>query len=102
MNTKLRMTAEVKEALKDAKGIAWDTCHKIYILMDEGQMEKMFEYGYDPLFSSTELSTDEMFNTVEDWDANSCGLRFINAVATVESDPNEGFTTIIGQMDEWF
>jgi len=103
MTTKLRLTYDVKEALKYAKGIAWDTCHKIYILMDDAQMAVSWsEYGYDPIFSSTELSTEEMFNTVEDWYANSCSLRFIDAVSTVEGDPNLGFVTIVSQMDEWF
>ena len=102
MTSSLQMQMDIKNALKDAKGIAWDTCHKIYVLMDDAQMAKMAEYGYDPMFSSTELSTEEMFNTVQDWYANSCSLRFIDAVSTVAGDPNDGFETIVGQMDDWF
>ena len=101
MTTSLQMQMDVKNALKDAKGIAWDTCHKIYVLMDDEQMAKMEEYGYDPLFSSNELSTEEMYRTVQDWYANSCSLRFIDAVSTVAGDPNAGFETLVSQMDDW-
>ena len=62
----------------------------------------MVEYGYkDDMLTKDELSTEEMMNTLEDWYANSCGLRFIEAVKTVAGDPNEGFTTLIGQGDNW-
>jgi len=29
---------KVEVAVEMAKGIAFDTCHKIYVLMDDGQM----------------------------------------------------------------
>jgi len=38
---------KVEVAVEMAKGIAFDTCHKIYVLMDDGQMAQMKEYGYD-------------------------------------------------------
>ena len=92
----------VWDTVQEAKAIAWDTCHKIYIIMDDEQMAKMIEYGYgaDILYSSY-LTPEEMMNTLEDWYVNSCGLRFIEAVRTVEGDPNEGFTRLIAQGEEW-
>jgi len=42
-----------------------------------------------------------LLNTLEDWYANSCGLRFIQAVTTVENDPNDGFEDIIAQGTDW-
>lgn len=87
----------VKERVVDAKAIAWDTCHKIYLLMDDEQVELMRTYGYDPLITNNEMSADEMFATLEKWFDDSCGLRFIDAVNTNHDDPNAGFETLIGQ-----
>lgn len=87
----------VKTYIEDAKGIAFDTCHKIYVLMDDAQMAQMKEYEYDPLYSKNDMSSDEMFETVKHWYAESCGLKFIEAVETVDGDPNEGFTTLVEQ-----
>lgn len=90
----------VKERVVDAKAIAWDTCHKIYLLMDDEQVELMRGYGYDPLITSDQMSPEEMFETLQNWFDDSCGLRFIQAVATHPVDPNEGFETLIGQFDD--
>jgi len=96
------MNAIVQESSLDlytasARGIAWDTCHKIYILMDDEQMELMREYEYDPLISSDEMTPSEMSARVAEWYEVSCGLRFIQAV-----DSNDGgtFHTVVGQFDD--
>jgi hypothetical protein len=92
----------VYNSVKEAKAIAWDTCHKIYVLMDDEQVSKMIEYGYEEdMLKASDLTAQEMMNTLEDWYANSCGLRFIEAVRSVKGDPNEGFTSLIGQGEEW-
>jgi len=90
----------VYERINDCKGIAWDTCHKIYILMDSEQVELMREYGYDPLITTDQMSADEMFLLVEDWYDSSCSLRFIDAVSTNHINPNAGFETLVSQFDE--
>lgn len=89
----------VNDYLSSAKGIAWDNCHKIYILMDDNQMELMKEYGYDPLVSSEELSLDELNELVWDWYDRSCGLKFIEVVSTMPEgeDEIEGFVTVVPQ-----
>ena len=87
----------VEYALEDAKGIAWDTCHKIYVLMDDEQIALMREYEYDPLITSDEMSDGEMLNTLQDWYEQSCGLRFVSAVTTNPTDPNDGFVDLIPQ-----
>lgn len=91
----------VQDRIVDAKGIAFDTCHKIYVLMDDEQMVKMKEYEYDPLISHEQMSADAMFETVKDWYAQSCALKFVEAVSTMPEgeDPNLGFETLIGQFD---
>lgn len=92
----------VYDAIHNAKAIAWDTCHKIYLLMDDAQIEKMREYEYDPLITKDEMSDHDMFETVKRWYNDSCGLRFVEAVSTMPDgeDPNLGFETLIGQFEE--
>jgi hypothetical protein len=87
----------VYDKMEDAKAIAFDTCHKIYVLMDDEQVAKMREYDYDPLYTKDEMSAGEMYETIKHWYAESCPLKFVEAVSTVEGDPNLGFETLIGQ-----
>ena len=91
----------VEVALYDAKGIAFDTCHKIYVLMDDEQMTLMKEYGYDPLISAESSTTNEMLSAIMEWYENSCGLRFVQGVRTNHEDPNAGFVDLIPQGAEW-
>mgnify|MGYP000935651276 CR=1 FL=1 len=87
----------VEDRVSDAKAIAWDTCHKIYLLMDDNQVEVMRGYGYDPLITSEEADPYAMFEILKNWYDDSCGLRFIQAVTTNPKDPNLGFETLIAQ-----
>jgi len=93
----------VYEKMEDAKAIAFDTCHKIYVLMDDAQIVKMREYEYDPLITKDEMSAGEMYETIKEWYHASCGLRFVEAVSTMPEgeDPNLGFETLIGQFDDY-
>jgi hypothetical protein len=90
----------VRERVSEAKAIAWDTCHKIYVLMDDEQVNVMRGYGYDPLITKEEMTTDEMVKTLEDWFDASCGLRFISAVNTNPENPNAGFESLIDQGED--
>jgi len=99
------MVRNVEEAVNGAKGIAFDGCHKIYILLDDEQVNMMCEYGYgdddsDYLITSDEMSADEMFQTVMNWYGQSCSLKFVSAVETVKGDANEGFHDVIPQGAE--
>jgi hypothetical protein len=91
---------KVEEALQEAKGIAWDTCHKIYVLMDDEQMALMKTYGYDPLISADEMTPSQMFDKIVEWYEDSCGLRFVQGVATTLGDPNDGYVDLIGQFED--
>lgn len=91
---------DVEYELKGADSIAWDECHKIYILMDANQTDLMVEYGYDRMIRAADSTPEAMFATLKEWWDNSCGLRFINAVHTVEGDPNKGFDSLIPQFAE--
>ena len=87
----------VKERVSEAKAIAWDTCHKIYLLMDDEQVELMRGYEYDPLITKEEMTSEEMLSTLEKWYEDSCGLRFVEAVSTNQIDPNKGFESLVKQ-----
>lgn len=93
-------TFELLEYTKEAKGIAFDTCHKIYILMDDEQMKLMKEYEYEPLISSEDMDAEEMANTLLEWYKGSCGLRFIQAVSTT-TNPNDGYVDVVEQGSDW-
>lgn len=96
---------EVAAVLPYAKVITWDGCHKIYILMDDAQVEEMRSYGYadegEDQFRVVK-TPEASLRTLQEWFEESCALRFVNAVKTVEGDPNEGFQQLIAQfeMDE--
>lgn len=86
----------VEEALETAKGIGFDGCHKIYVLMDDEQMRQMREYGYDPLISATDSTPSQMLQTVMEWYDQSCGLRFVESVKTKDDEDDE-FVALIPQ-----
>ena len=92
---------DVEQVLLDgAKGIAFDGCHKIYILMDDEQMAEMKEFGYDPLISAEGNTPEELLETIRDWYEDSCSLRFVQAIHTNHDDPNAGFVSLIGQGED--
>ena len=94
---------KVKDRINEAVSIAWDECHKIYLLMDEEQHKQMEEYNYDPLIRIESIGAEEAFETIRQWYSVSCMLRFVNAVKTVEGNPNEGFEDLIPQgfEEDW-
>lgn len=62
-------TAEKIHAIERSEmPIAWDGCHKIYFLQDDGRHAEAVEFGYDiyPPSKLRELITD------------SCGLVFVS------------------------
>ena len=88
-------TFPIQEALQTAKGIAWDTCHKIYVLMDDQEMELMKGCGYEALISADTTTPEAMLATIEEWFENSCGLRFVDSVST-----ENGFTSLVSQFED--
>jgi hypothetical protein len=87
----------VEEYTENAKGIAFDTCHKIYVLMDTEQVAQMREYEYELIHDCVEMNPSQMLETLKEWFEKSCSLRFIEAVETNHADANAGFTTLIEQ-----
>lgn len=87
----------LEDFINDADSIAWDTCHKIYILMHPAQTEKMREYGYEALITRDESNPYDMLETIKNWYEDSCGLRFIDAVSY-----DDVFTTVVAQGEDLY
>lgn len=83
----------VEDVLDDAHLIAWDTCHKIYVAIDEIEAE-WFRANYDDTFTGT---PEEMLATLQRWYDASCALKFIQSVGHNAADPNAGFVNLIEQ-----
>ena len=86
----------VADAMGEARLVAWDGCHKIYVALDEEQA-RWFEENYEYSLRGTD---DEMLSALDCWFTNSCGLRFISAVSTL-ADYTADFTNLISQSDSW-
>lgn len=98
MTTMTERWNNVLRILPDAQAITWDGCHKIYILMDHVQADMMHSIGYDPIIAVTDA--DEALETLQGWYNESCFLRFVQSIKTVDGDPNAGFGWLIDQGDD--
>lgn len=86
----------VEDALPDARLIAWDECHKIYVALDD--TEAAWFRGSD--YTLVEGDPDVLLSTLREWYDQSCFLRFINGVRHDADDPNDGFVDLIPQGAE--
>ena len=89
------MFDDVRQATHEAKLIAWDGCHKIYLLMDETEANYMRSHGGYECVVDTPT---EMFVKLMAWWDNSCALRFISSVETVGGE--SVFTQLVPQGAE--
>lgn len=96
LTTKPDLFDSVKEEIHNAHLVAWDGCHKIYLAMDEIEAQWFLENYPEVVVADAET----MLATVVKWYERSCWLRFVQAVAHNEEDPNLGYTTLIGQGDD--
>ena len=95
----------VREAVKTAKLVAYDGCHKIYVAMDEASARKLESGDYTTHRSDYFLTKyppvlmrAAMLNTVKRWYRMSCGLKFVQSVSN-SIDPNQGFKDLIPQFE---
>lgn len=94
----------VYDAVLDAKGIAFDGCHKIYVLMDQAEVDRTRGYGYgtdegSALYTSDTHSAGAMFDAVKGWFEKSCPLRFVDQVSTDPETNDSAFFSLIGQFE---
>lgn len=90
----------VRVTMNFAKGIAFDGCHKIYVLMDDDQYKQQASYGYGSDQGSYLLPVvdpETAYKIVERWFEDSCPLRFVNAVKSPGN--NADFTSLIEQFE---
>lgn len=95
----------VETALPGAKALVTDGCHKTYVAMDDGAVEMFREYGYGVgddgsllVLLDTPEKRSAALGTLRDWFDQSCGLRFIDGVASGGTD-RPTFSTLIGQFE---
>lgn len=95
----------VREAVKTAKLIAYDGCHKIYVAMDEASARKLEGSGYTTHRSDYFLTKyppvlmrTAMLNRVKLWYRMSCGLRFVQSTSN-SMDSNQEFKDLIPQFE---
>ena len=89
-----RETIFVSTIMELADSIAFDGCHKIYVLLDKHQTEQMISYKH--IVKAEDTTLKELERTMWQWYEDSCELRFISAIATNE-DGTEKWITIRGQ-----
>ena len=102
LSHKIPNEIEVRATVRYAKGIAFDGCHKIYVLMDDEQVNAMRRYGYgegDGSYLITAQPTDGWDTVIQRWWDDSCGLRFIEATST-KADGTVEFNTLVGQGED--
>lgn len=92
------------DVLHFAHAIAWDGCHKIYVVLDEIERDRFIEYGY----TIVDGTPADMLATIRDWYDRSCPLVMVNSVRNNPvTDPNDAidsetvFTTVIPQFTEY-
>lgn len=85
--------SDVGRAVTNAFSLAFDGCHKIYIVRDEITHQTMIDLDYAPVrVTCRSDAVDQLF----EWWEISCPLRFIQAVEHGAGD-DEHFTCVIPQ-----
>lgn len=102
---------QVEAHLAGCSGVAWDDCHKLYILADDAQVQLMAGHGYGSADDGSILiertpstSTPALLDTVQDWFSFSCALRFITVLASGagSADDDTVFVDVIPQFADAF
>ena len=77
----------VAEATDHAKLVAWDSCHKIYVALDDAEARWYVEHA-DRGYQCFVGTPDAMLEQVCQWykQANAdCGMQFIDATSTSQN-----------------
>ena len=85
--------SKVEDSIDKAFSITWDTCHKIYVALDEVSHKYFIDCGYEMVLIKDKA---EALNQLHDWWGSSCHLRFIQAVAGEST-----FHNVISQFDNY-
>jgi hypothetical protein len=100
---------QVIKAVMDCEGVAWDGCHKVFVLMDKEQVERLRHYGYGDktdvengdsrLETADTMKRSEMYALVKEWYDQSCMLKFVQSIAT--GDAGEEYGNLVPQSGYW-
>lgn len=79
----------VLDALPEARLIAFDGCHKIYLALDEKEVQRFTQD--DSAYETYTASPKDMYLRLRRWYNDSCDLRFISGIRDGD------FLELIGQ-----
>jgi len=91
----------MENIINEADSIAWDGCHKVYILMNKDQTDKMIDYEYDYLIKAKDSNPYDLLNTARSWYENSCYLKFIDVVYTNDEGTDEFYPLVAQGESIW-
>ena len=86
----------LEDIINECHSVAWEGCHKIYILMDTYQTELVNSYDYEYVVKMSESNPYDLFELVREWYEKSCYLKFIDVVYT-ESNGQSEFYPLVAQ-----
>ncbi|MDP9903125.1 hypothetical protein [Arthrobacter bambusae] len=81
----------VRAALLHAKKVSFDSCHTIYLLMDDTQVSQSNQHGF--------RSLDPKLEHVRDWFNSSCPMRSVIALSTKPSTGSSRRRVLIGEFE---
>jgi len=82
MDSKFRSI--VAEATDHAKLVAWDTCHKIYVALDDEEARWYVEQEFECFIGSPDAMLDKVCEWYKEAHDN-CGLQYVDATSTSET-----------------
>jgi hypothetical protein len=104
MDTKFRSI--VAEATDHAKLVAWDSCHKIYVALDDAEARWYVDHadrGYQCFVGTPDAMLEQVCQWYKQADAD-CGMQFIDATSTsqnsTETEHYSEFRSVIPQGAE--
>lgn len=83
----------VRGEIGEARAVAFDGCHKIYLAMDDDSERWLEQEGYIVARGGSDL----MLEAVKDWYRNSCSLRFVQGVRHLPDYATFAFQDLVPQ-----
>lgn len=96
-----QLWSNVDTELATAHAVMFDGCHKIYVITSRDYPDSNL---YETHVKLAGVSQDAALDTLKQWWAESCGLRFIQQIDN-SGESNSDYTDLIEQgeqaFDEW-
>lgn len=90
------LTNAIEAVMNDAKLVAYDGCHKIYVALDDTEAKWFFDNEYDTFQGTPE----EILSKVSEWYDDSCSLRFVEATSWDKDNQSTDFRVLVSQFEE--